>query len=244
MVASSEDPLLRSGATAADLERARKIVSSSERIIAVYRCGPRDKVELNASAPILALGVIPCFWPVCIPQLPCLFAGRSVAKSLAEGTMYILTNKNFYAEVDAVIDDTISCLALQVRMAEYGRVSGFVSLNDIHTVSVVEMKIGIGGMWGAINSVVMGLPYASPVANVAVTKRQPPSQLVLLVKDPLELETLVKEAKIGVTSAPPVQVVTADDPTDKILRLKKLLEQGAITEEEFAAKKQELLARV
>ena len=77
----------------------------------------------------------------------------------------------------------------------------------------------------------------------------------MLVDNPQEVIQLLRSAKDALISAPQLVVVTTampiapmemgrDDPTEQLAKLKKLLDAGAITEEEYEEKRKPYVDRL
>lgn len=62
-----------------------------------------------------------------------------------------------------------------------------------------------------------------------------------LIKEIKERERRINEARSINTGVAAANPIPSQDPADEIMKYKKLLDAGAITEEEFTAKKKQLL---
>ena len=104
--------------------------------------------------------------------------------------------------------------------------------------------------------VVLGLPMGHPLAKLGggnSNKHMPHTKMALLVDDPAQAATMIREAKDKSTTVPvtvagaalmPMQMERPEDPAEAIGKLKSLVDAGAITQEEFDSKKAELLSRM
>jgi len=248
--------------------RARQLVTSSETILGVWVVS--DANRSSAVKQALAPLALPCWWPEAILCAPCLCAFCHSANEALKTTVYVLTDKRLYQSIDT--PQKAVCCSDHVTML--GRDSGDVALGDINSVgadlpgSACEPQVCCPA-----SMVIIGLPLGHPLAtlgggvsmshgssNSNFQHHIPNTKMALFVDHPEQVMRMIREAKDKVGQqqqvvtvvpgvavapmAPCMEMAREVDPAEGIMRLKKLLEAGAITESEFEAKKTELLHRL
>ena len=158
-------------------------------------------------------------------------------------TVYVLTDKRLYQSLDKPV--AAVCITQGVD-------SGDVELKDINSVGQDMPGMQCGQQCFPTKFVVLGLPMGHPLGGNS-NKHMPHTKMALLVDDPPQAATMIREAKDKSTTAPvtvagtaltPMQMERPEDPAEAIGKLKSLLDAGAITQEEFDGKKAELLSRM
>ncbi|EOD15390.1 hypothetical protein EMIHUDRAFT_103350 [Emiliania huxleyi CCMP1516] len=111
------------------------------------------------------------------------------------------------------------------------------------------------------STVIVSLPLGHPLATAGGQNSSehrsgiPNMHMQMLVDNPQEVIQLLRSAKDALMSAPQQVVVTTampiapmemghDDPTEQLAKLKKLLDAGAITEEEYEEKRKPYVDRL
>jgi len=237
-----------------DVEKAKALVGPGETVVAIWRVREEHVGDAAcANNPARFFAVLPCFWPFLLIGWPCFLACHIGVKNIVKGTVYILTDKNVYRSVD---DSTTVCCTT-------GNDSGSIGLTDVTGVYVDQPgKVCGGECCCPVSSVSLGTPMGSPMANAGGTKHTPNNKILSITgKDPDEadrLAKLIRDTKgalggltpvvtsVVTTAGVPVQPmeIAREDPAEQILKLKGLLDAGAIDQKEFDAKKSELMGRL
>lgn len=243
---------LLSEATQDDLYKAAERCDPNETILVVWRV-PKESRGPAACSNFPVPLLLPCFWPhLCILSPICLL-GYVAAKGVAEGTTYVLTDRNVHVMIDASFGPCGQCYRT-------GTDWGTVGLNQVQSLVVNNASSGLLSCCCAVGSLNLGVPYGSPVANYGGGKRSAPSTLRMYVDNPDEARALIQDAKAkytgtsaggdanvtmispGGTAIPQMSAAAAEkSPAEKIADLKGLLDMGAIDAGEYDAKKRELL---
>ena len=109
-----------------------------------------------------------------------------------------------------------------------------------------------------VQQVIVSLPLGHPLATAGgqnSSEHRSGMHMQILVDNPQEVIQLLRSAKDALISAPQLVVVTTampiapmemgrDDPTEQLAKLKKLLDAGAITEEEYEEKRKPYVDRL
>ena len=236
------------GATEDDLRNAAERCDGEERIAAIWRI-PSDVASSAACASFPPALFLPCFWPHLAVLSPCLISGYCTGVSLFEGTTYFLTDKALHVLVDASVG---GCLY------RTGKDSGQVGLNEIKSIVVNNAASGLCAGFSP-STLDVQVPYGSPVANSGGSSDKSPGTFKMFVQNPDEARKLLMAAKNafvgssaggsfagGIIAPGSVQMAIAEkkSPGEKLVKLKELLDIGAVTQEEFDSKKKELLSRM
>jgi len=156
MAYHSRAKLLRE-ATQDDLYKAAERCDPNETILAVWRV-PKDSRGPAACSNFPVPLLLPCFWPhLCILSPICLL-GYVAAKGVAEGTTYVLTDRNVHVMIDASFGPCGQCYRT-------GTDWGTVGLNQVQSLVVNNASSGLLSCCCAVGSLNLGVPYGSPVAN-------------------------------------------------------------------------------
>ena len=222
------------------VQRAQGLVSSGETILAVWTIS--DENRKNALKSRLACLACPCFWPHAILCAPCICATLHSQNEAMKTIVYVLTNKRLYQSLEKPV---------AVVCCSQGIDNGDVELKDINSVGQDMPGMQCGQQCCPTKFVVVGLPMGHPLAKLGGTKHTPATKMALLVDDPPQAATMIREAKDASTTAPvtvgvatPMEMERPEDPAESIRKLKTLLDAGALTQDEFDAKKAELLSRL
>jgi len=232
------------------LDRAQALVPPEENILGVYVIS--DENRRNILMQPCAIGVCPLFWPHLIIMSPCLAAQYFVAKAVAESLVYVLTNRRLYKSIDPKTGGAVCCSP--------GQDSGEVELTSITGLGIDLPGNAFGIKCCPTKQVVLSLPLGHALAERERVGRGSHrhlalgSKMVMYVDNPQEVVSLIRSVKDAapgvapsiVVQAAPVQPmeIARDDPAEQIASLKKLLDAGALTQEEFDQKKTELLSRI
>jgi len=226
------------------MQRAQGLVSSGETILAVWTIS--DENRTNAIKQPLAMLACPFFWPHAILCAPCICACIDSQNEAMKTMVYVLTNKRLYQSLDKPVARV--CFSQGVD-------SGDVEFRDINSVGLDMPGAGLGQQCFPTKFVVIGLPVGHPLAKLGGSKHHLHTKMALLVDDPAEAARMIREAKdsasaglatmvVAGAAVAPMQMERSEDPVEAITKLKKLLDNGAITQAEFDAKKKELLGRL
>ena len=223
------------------LQRAQGLVRSGETILAVWTIS--DENRENALNQPLAVLALPCLWPPFLLCAPCIWSCMHDQNEAMKTAVYVLTDKRLYQSIDK-----------PVGTARWWVDNGDVELKDINSVEQdLPGPCDCDQQCCPVKAVVLGLPMGHPLAKLGGSKYTPATKMVLLVDDPPQAATMIREAKDKSTTAPvtvagtaltPMQMERPEDPAEAIGKLKSLLDAGAITQEEFDGKKAELLSRM
>jgi len=232
------------------VDRAQQLVSAGESILAVYVIS--DDNRCAAIKQPFALLVCPLFWIHALVLSPCICAFCYNQNAIMKSTVYVVTDRRIYKSIDG--DVAICCCCNQ------GKDSGDVTLQDITGVG-----IDMPGMncCCQLKYASVSLPFGHPMACAGGGKHVPHTKMPMLVDDPEATVRVIRAAKDALGGVPmaqgyhagvvqsvpgvvvePMQMERGEDPIEKITKLKKLLDAGAITQEEFDEKKSTLLASV
>lgn len=143
-------------------------------------------------------------------------------------------------------------------MYRTGKDSGQVGLNEIKSIVVNNAASGLCAGFST-STLDVQVPYGSPVANSGGSSDKSPGTFKMFVQNPDEARKLLMAAKNafvgssaggsfagGIIAPGSVQMAIAEkkSPGEKLVKLKELLDIGAVTQEEFDSKKKELLSRM
>ena len=250
-----------------DIQSAKSIIQSDEQIVAVWRCPDEDVNNVACSFnPATKLIVLPCFWPHLIICSPLMIAVHFGTKSMLRGTIHILTNRNFYRVVNAhsnccatgLDSGQIALSDIDVVMANepgaFCNSGGFpISAVSLGVPYGSPMANAGGSKHRAHNQVMIPLGKATGLATEAAS-------IIRSTKDAATRSAgaVVGGQMLGGTSPPydqnvpivgasvvvqPMEMERAD-PLEQIMKLKKLLDAGAIDQGEFDEKKAQLMSAV
>ena len=233
-------------------DRARQIVQPGENILGIYVVS--DENRKNAvKQPMACFLAMPCFWPHALLMSPCLYAACQSGNKILKSTVYIITDKRLYKSVDTGELGFVCCTP--------GRDSGDVPHQDISGLSLDMPGAACGTQCFPVQQVIVSLPLGHPLATAGGQDSSehrsgiPNMHMQMLVDNPQEVIQLLHSAKDALMSAPQQVVVTTampiapmemgrDDPTEQLAKLKKLLDAGAITEEEYEEKRKPYVDRL
>jgi len=227
------------------MQRAQGLVSSGESILAVWTVSDENR-ENGIKGSLATMLAFPCAWPFLIIQAPCICQMLHDSNEAMKTTVYVLTDKRLYQDFGKPHVEVCCSKGLN---------SGDVELKDINSVTqdLQSDQYQCCQECYPTKFVVLGLPVGHPLATLGRTKHTPATKMVLAVDDPPQVATMIREAKDKSTTAPvtvvgaaltPMQMERPQDPAEAIIKLKTLLDAGAITQDEFDSKKAELLSRM
>lgn len=236
-------------------DRAKSIVPVDETIIGIYTIS--DQNRRNALRAPFAPMLLPIFWPLLILSSPCLLTSMYVQNSILKSTVYIITDKRLYRSIDPAEGN--ACFTP-------GRDSGDVLLQDITGVYIDMPARFMGRKFFPVKQVIVNLPIGHPLATAPASDRSEDGMAIrtfmqMFVDDPQEVINVIRKAKDAVHSQPQ-QVVIAnavvastgipasntshddDRSYDALIKLKELLDAGAITKDEYDEKRKAHINRI
>lgn len=236
-------------------DRAKSIVMPEETILGIYTIS--DKNRRNAvRSPLAMMLWCPLFWPLLIFASPCMLTSMSVQSAILKSTVYVITDKRLYKSIDPA----------EVGNACFmpGRDSGDVLLQDITGVYLDMPSRVMGKKVLPVQQVIVNLPIGHPLADPIPTDSEYGMEIRtcmhMLVDDPQEVINVLRKAKDTEQSQPQPVVISntvpgtavpenrtnqnIQDSYDVLLKLKELLDAGAITQEEYDEKKKIQLRRM
>ena len=220
------------------LQEARLMINEGETILAVVkvseetasRCRTND---LATTAPLAFTVMLPC---VCLWCADC--------KSVKQTILSYIT---------VVTDKTLYRSATMYKICGNEKKTAQIPISQVNS----SMVAVVSRCCSKESYLILGVPPGSPMANAGggggKHHRVAPNQAKILIDDGMaeDLRSVIEKAR---QSTPPVvsESMTRgpdatdfeDGPTQKIMKLKNLLDAGAITQSEFDKKKAELLLQI
>ena len=220
------------------LQEARLMVNEGETILAVVKVSEETASRCRTND----LAASACFaFTIMLPCSPLWCSDWKTVKQTILSYITVVTDKTLYRS------------ATMYSLCGDEKKTAQIPISQVNS----SMVAVVSRCCSKESYLVLGVPPGSPMANAGggggSRNRIAPNQARILIDDHMAegLRSVIEKAR---QSTPPIALESMtrgpdaidveDDPTQKIMKLKNLLDAGAITQSEFDEKKAELLLQV